>query len=155
MNETLQQHLDAEVVWKTRPCPDSESYYGTGPHPKDCYNGCRGTGEVLAHPECDDCKRPYGDEYGFPDLVIPDDVWQRISSTSSEGGLLCPSCICKRLHDAQINCSSRFTSGPLAKPTRAKVMPLLNMQSRVEAMCYLVGSVLFVVGTVLIITFWR
>lgn len=63
--------------------------------------------------KCHDCERPYGDEHGFPDLVVPSDVWARISPTGNAGGLLCPSCICKRLHDFRINCEATFTSGPL------------------------------------------
>ena len=49
---------------------------------------------------CDDCGREYGDEHGFPDLVVPHDAWATISPTGDEGGLLCPSCLCKRAHDA-------------------------------------------------------
>ena len=64
---------------------------------------------------CMDCGRKYGDEYGFPDLVIPNDVWNRISPTGDEGGLLCPSCICRRLHDASISTIGEFRSGPLCQ----------------------------------------
>jgi hypothetical protein len=63
--------------------------------------------------ECFDCKRPYGDEHGFPDLVIPFWAWKRITPTRDDGGLLCPSCICKRLHDAGIRCEGAFMSGAI------------------------------------------
>jgi hypothetical protein len=64
---------------------------------------------------CFDCQRPYGDEHGFPDLVISNESWRRISPTGDEGGLLCPSCICKRLHDAGLeNVEAAFRSGPIA-----------------------------------------
>lgn len=64
--------------------------------------------------QCYDCGRQYGNEHGFPDLVIPDWAWRAISPTGNDGGLLCPSCICKRLHEAGIkNCPSQFNSGPL------------------------------------------
>lgn len=63
--------------------------------------------------ECHDCKRQYGDEHGFPDLVITASAWERISPTGNEGGLLCPGCICKRLHDEGIRCEGAFTSGPI------------------------------------------
>ena len=64
---------------------------------------------------CHDCGRPYGDKHGFPDLVVSFDVWKRISPTGDEGGLLCPSCICKRVHDAGItSCAAGFKSGPFA-----------------------------------------
>lgn len=62
---------------------------------------------------CHDCDRPYGDEHGFPDLVVPHAVWRAISPTGDDGGLLCPSCICRRLHEAGIITTGRFTSGPL------------------------------------------
>ncbi len=45
--------------------------------------------------ECYDCGMPYHD---FPDMVIPDDLWEKINPTHHEGaGLLCPTCIAKRL----------------------------------------------------------
>lgn len=62
---------------------------------------------------CNDCLRQYGDEHGFPDLTIPDAIWERISPRKDEGGLLCPSCICKRLHAAGIRCEGKFASGPI------------------------------------------
>lgn len=66
---------------------------------------------------CYDCLRRYGDEHGFPDLVIPDWAWKKISPKGSEGGLLCPSCICKRLHEAGIKCEGAFMSGPIKSIT--------------------------------------
>jgi hypothetical protein len=65
---------------------------------------------------CHDCLRPYGDEHGFPDLVIPDDAWRAISPAGDQYGLLCPSCICRRLHAAGIECRGTFRSGPLSRP---------------------------------------
>lgn len=62
---------------------------------------------------CYDCGRRYGDEYGFPDLEIPDEDWKRISPFGNGGGLLCPSCICRRLHDKEIITIGKFMSGPL------------------------------------------
>ena len=62
---------------------------------------------------CYDCDRPYGDEHGFPDLVLPNDTWDAISPKGNEGGLLCPSCICKRLVDRGFeNVPAVFMSGP-------------------------------------------
>jgi hypothetical protein len=62
---------------------------------------------------CYGCARRYGAEYGFPDLVVPDDVWKRISPTGDEGGLLCPSCMVKRAATLGLeNVPARFTSGP-------------------------------------------
>ena len=78
------------------------------------------TSKTKKHPKCYDCGRSYGNEYGFPDLVIPNWAWREISPTGNGGGLLCPSCICKRLHKAKIeNCPSSFTSGPLAFDTKS------------------------------------
>lgn len=65
---------------------------------------------------CYDCGREYGDEHGFPDLVVPHDDWVKISPTGNHGGLLCPSCICKHLHEAGIETYGGFTSGPLCDP---------------------------------------
>jgi len=62
---------------------------------------------------CEDCQRSYGDEFGFPDLIIPFWAWVKISPSGDDGGLLCPSCICKRLHDAEIHCEGAFMSGPI------------------------------------------
>lgn len=62
--------------------------------------------------QCYNCGRPYGDEYGFPDLVVPHDVWKIISPTGNDGGLLCPSCMCLAAHRAGVSCTAKFTSGP-------------------------------------------
>lgn len=65
---------------------------------------------------CYDCGRPYGDEHGFPDLVVPHEVWnEHLSPVGHEGGLLCPSCMCARAHTAGLSgVPARFTSGPFA-----------------------------------------
>lgn len=63
---------------------------------------------------CACCGRRYGSQYGFPDLMIPDWAWKRISPRRTEGGLLCPSCICRLLHEQGIKCEGVFKSGPLA-----------------------------------------
>lgn len=70
---------------------------------------------------CHDCDRPYGAEHGFPDLLIPDAQWREVSPSGDEGGLLCPSCICKRLYDAGVtDCPGAFMSGPIrTEPTGA------------------------------------
>lgn len=61
---------------------------------------------------CIDCGRKYGDEYGFPDLVVPNEAWKRFSPTGDEGGLLCPSCMIRRAHEAGVRCEAHFSSGP-------------------------------------------
>jgi hypothetical protein len=63
---------------------------------------------------CYDCGRHYGDEFGFPDLVLPHDVWAKISPRGDEGGLLCPSCICRRAHAlGMTGVPAMWASGPL------------------------------------------
>ena len=63
---------------------------------------------------CEDCDRPYGDEHGFSDMVIPYDAWKQISTAGDDSGMLCPSCICKRLHAKGIKCEAAFMSGPMS-----------------------------------------
>lgn len=62
---------------------------------------------------CEDCGRHYGHEHGFPDLVISYEAWCQISTNGNDSGLLCPSCICKRLHDKGISTTGAFMSGPI------------------------------------------
>jgi len=61
---------------------------------------------------CEDCGRPYGDEHGFPDLVVSHNIWEKLMPGREGGGLLCPCCMCKRAHDLGIQCDAIFTSGP-------------------------------------------
>ena len=64
---------------------------------------------------CLDCKRRYGDEYGFPDMLVADEVWEKINPGSNGGGLLCPSCINARAHRVGIeNAGMAFMSGPFS-----------------------------------------
>jgi hypothetical protein len=80
---------------------------------------------------CFDCGRRYGDGHGFPDLIIPYEAWRQISPSGDDGGLLCPSCICKRLHDAGIRCEGAFMSGPILSVGRAE-MDLLRRVENIE-----------------------
>lgn len=71
---------------------------------------------------CFDCGRRYGDEYGFPDLVVSHEVWSVISPFGDEGGLLCPSCMCRRAHLAGLSgVTVTFTSGPFEVGNSATV----------------------------------
>ena len=66
------------------------------------------------NPKCHDCGLSYDDD-GFQDLIIPDWAWHAISPKGNDGGLLCPTCICRALERVKIkNCPSAFTSGSLA-----------------------------------------
>lgn len=45
---------------------------------------------------CYDCGLKYGDD--FHDMVVPDELWEKISPTYWQGaGLLCPTCMANRL----------------------------------------------------------
>lgn len=65
--------------------------------------------------ECYDCGLPYNDP-GFADLVVPHDVWARMTPTGHGGGLLCPTCMVRRAHNAGLeNVPARFRSGPFSE----------------------------------------
>lgn len=84
--------------------------------------------EITAR--CEDCDRPYGEDHGFPDFIIPLDMWQRISSAGDETGLLCPSCICGRLHRADIReVEGAFMSGPIHSVSRATMYALRRVEN--------------------------
>ena len=80
---------------------------------------------------CYDCTRPYGKENGFPDLIIPLYLWEQISPTGDKGGLLCPSCICKRLYKKGISCEGAFMSGPV-RSVSSVTMQLLRQVENLE-----------------------
>jgi hypothetical protein len=63
---------------------------------------------------CHDCDLPYGSD-GWCDCHIPDEVWLRISPTGHGGGVLCISCIARRLVALGIDgVPLKVTSGPWA-----------------------------------------
>lgn len=74
--------------------------------------------------KCEDCGRSYGEEHGFPDLIIPNDAWRQISTNGDESGSLCPSCICKRLYDKGIRCEGASMSGPIESVSRTTMSNL-------------------------------
>lgn len=78
---------------------------------------------------CEDCNRPYGTEHGFPDLIIPFWAWATISTSKDDGGLLCPSCICKRLHDAGISCAGAFASGPIKSVSELAMTTMRRLEN--------------------------
>ena len=81
---------------------------------------------------CYDCARLYGEENGFPDFIIPLYLWEQISPTGDKGGLLCPSCICKRLYDKGISsCEGAFMSGPV-RSVSSVTMQLLRQVENLE-----------------------
>ena len=50
--------------------------------------------DVSTSANCADCGMEYGT---FPDMILPDDVWARIAPREGKYGILCPTCIAKRL----------------------------------------------------------
>ncbi len=78
---------------------------------------------------CQDCGRLYGEEHGFPDLIIPFWAWEKISPSKDDCGLLCPSCICARLHKAGIKCPGAFMSGPIEPVTRTEMYTLRSVEN--------------------------
>lgn len=81
---------------------------------------------------CSDCLRPYGDEYGFPDLVLPDSAWKLIAPKEGGGGVLCPNCICLRLHKVGLkSVPATFGSGPI-RSVDPFVMTTLLRTERLE-----------------------
>jgi len=70
--------------------------------------------EHTMKPGCYDCGLPYGSP-AWVDVVIPDDMWQKISPTGHSGGVLCFNCMNKRLHNlGLINVPYDIASGPFA-----------------------------------------
>ena len=48
--------------------------------------------------ECYDCGMEYGGD-NWIEAIIPDHIWYEISPTGDEGGILCISCIAKRVKE--------------------------------------------------------
>lgn len=87
-------------------------------------------GEHHDRTGCFDCGREYGDEYGFPDLVISNEAWNKISPTNDEGGLLCPSCICKRLAEKGLrNIPGAFMSGPIKSMSEEDMGTIMELDT--------------------------
>lgn len=82
---------------------------------------------------CYDCGLAYTAP-GFQDLLIPNWAWRRISPSvfSSDGGLLCPSCICSRLEIAGIKCYGAFFSGPIMSVSEIEMSNHLGFERMQE-----------------------
>lgn len=48
---------------------------------------------------CYDCGKEYGGD-DWIEAIIPDKIWNKISPTKNQGGILCISCIARRLKKA-------------------------------------------------------
>lgn len=78
---------------------------------EDCRLGVKPQPAPLA---CYDCGLRYGSE-GWCDVVLSDEDWLAISPTGHEGGVLCFTCIARRLVRAgRRNVAMQVTSGPFA-----------------------------------------
>lgn len=79
---------------------------------------------------CFDCGCPYGD---FHDLFIPNDAWRRISPDGEGNGVLCPTCICKRLEAAGLSeVEGAFMSGPVKTVDRSLMFALRQSENAWE-----------------------
>lgn len=67
---------------------------------------------------CYDCGLPYSSP-AWADVVVPDDIWLKISPTGHDGGLLCFNCMNGRLAaiDA-VNVPFMVASGPFSFAVR-------------------------------------
>lgn len=63
---------------------------------------------------CYECGLPYSSA-GWIDAVVADEVWLKISPTGDEGGLLCITCMARRLVISGINgVGVSLNSGPFS-----------------------------------------
>lgn len=68
--------------------------------------------------ECYDCGLRY-DLDGWADVVVPDAIWKQVSPTGDEGGLLCFTCMNRRLVRLGLcNVPFQIASGAFAFMTR-------------------------------------
>jgi len=67
---------------------------------------------------CYDCGMPYGED-GWIEAIIPDALWREISPTHDDGGILCISCISKRLSRAGLQWVPVWLCG--CEPLEARV----------------------------------
>ena len=78
---------------------------------------------------CHDCGRQYGDAHGFPDLCVSAATWNEIACDGAN--LLCPSCICKRAHDAGVDARAEFRSGPFRVLTDGPVIDTPRLEEAI------------------------
>lgn len=83
--------------------------------------------------KCADCGIPYGDS-GFPDLIIPNWAWRKISPYKNLVGLLCPSCICRALVKKKIKCEGAFMSGNVTSVSSSLMSALRTAENSWETL---------------------
>lgn len=82
---------------------------------------------------CADCSRAYGNHNGFPDLIIPNSAWRQISPSKNLGGLLCPSCMIRRLWAAGLHdVPAAFMSGPVRSVSPEAMELIRGYENRAE-----------------------
>lgn len=87
---------------------------------------------------CHDCGRLYGTEYGFPDLIVEDQVWKQISPTNDQYGLLCPSCMVARCEKLGLrDVGARWTSGPFRMRYKPEGQRMTSTERRRELIAIL------------------
>ena len=63
---------------------------------------------------CFGCGLEYGGDHWL-EIVLPNDIWAKISPTGDDGGILCANCIAERLNKLGMkNVSYKLVAGPLA-----------------------------------------
>ncbi len=76
---------------------------------------------------CYDCGRAYGNKHGFPDLLVQKSTWKKISPKEYGGGLLCPSCLIRRIVSVGlIDVPATFVSGPLRMVSEEQMNVIYN-----------------------------
>ncbi|MEL6568166.1 MAG: hypothetical protein AAFQ22_07090 [Pseudomonadota bacterium] len=76
--------------------------------------------------QCDECQCT-----NWPDLVIPYWAWTKISDAGDDSGMLCPTCILRRLEKMQVVCEVAVMSGP-ARSVSPETMMLLRTVENME-----------------------
>lgn len=65
---------------------------------------------------CFDCPLVYGSP-GWADFIVLDEVWRQISPSGGKGGILCVTCMIRRMENIGLHSIGRFSSGPFADHT--------------------------------------
>lgn len=95
---------------------------------------------------CYDCGLAYGSE-GWIEAIIPNEVWRAISPTGDEGGILCITCIARRLrrrgydHKVRVNlCGTELLRQPNDEEYNAVCSELCGIKNSQEERVSLCAS---------------
>lgn len=101
---------------------------------------------------CYDCGLPYQDP-GFADLVVAHEVWDKISPTSNEGGLLCPTCMVRAAHKAGLReVYASFESGPFCVSYLPVACEEKRLQTPLSSKWEVVGHTLVMAAIIATVT---